>query len=47
MQKKMTLYDYKRGNLLICFDCGESANQCTCKESHLDNDLPSYVSEFE
>jgi len=47
MQKEMTLYDYKRGNLLICFDCGESANQCTCKESHLDNDLPSYVSEFE
>jgi len=43
----MPLYDYKRGNLLICFDCGESSIQCTCEESHLDSDLPSYVSEFE
>ena len=21
--------------------------QCTCKESHLDSDIPTYVSEFE
>lgn len=43
----MALYDYKRGNLLICFDCGEPANQCTCIKSDIDNDIPSYISEFE
>jgi len=44
---KMPLYDYKRGNLLICFDCGESSNQCTCTKPEYNDDIPSYVSEFE
>ena len=43
----MALYDYKRGNPLVCFDCGESSEHCTCKESHLDSDIPTYISEFE
>ena len=42
---EMSLYDCKRGNLLICFECGKSSNQCECKTTEVEE--TSYVSAFE
>jgi len=42
---EMSLYDCKGGNLLICFDCGESSNQCNCKQTKVEQS--SFVSAFE
>jgi len=42
---EMALYDCKVGNLLICFECGESSNQCKCTKTKVEQS--SYVSAFE
>ena len=42
---EMSLYDYKRGNLLICFECGEASIQCKCKKIKVEKS--SFVSAFE
>ncbi len=42
---EMSLYDYKKGNLLICFECGEASIQCKCKKTKAEKS--SFVSAFE
>ena len=42
---EMSLYDCKIGNLLICFECGESSIQCKCTETKVEES--SFVSAFE
>ena len=42
---EMSLYDYKIGNLLVCFECGEDSNQCKCKKTKVEKS--SFVSAFE
>ena len=42
---EMSLYDCKKGNLLICFECGESSIQCKCDKTEVEES--SFVSAFE